>query len=86
MKDGFVERVPESITELRSELMGEVMKRPEEIGLEKVCKYMKELKVMSDPGVIPFQEVMIVVSKLFKILVCVHNGGENPIVYRGVGS
>ena len=29
--------------------------------------------------------MLIVVSKLFKILVCVHYGGENPIVYRGVG-
>ena len=85
MKDGFVERVPESVMELRSEVMGEVMKRPEQIGIQKVRKYMKELKAMSNPGVSPFQEVLAVVSKLFKVLVCVHYGGENPVVYRGIG-
>ena len=82
---GFVERVPESVTELRSEVMGEVMKRPEQIGIKKVLKYIKEWKAMNSPGVTPFQEVLIVVSKLFNILVCVHYGCENQIVYRGVG-
>ena len=44
--------------------MGEVIKRPKQIGLEKLYKYMKELKAMSNPEMIPFQEVLIVVSCL----------------------
>ena len=74
MKDGFVERVSGIVMKLRSEVMGEFMKRPEQI----------VSKAMSNPGVIPFQEVLIVVSKLFKILIFVHYGGENPVVYREV--
>ena len=36
MKNGFVDRIPGNVTELRSEVKGELMKRPEQIGLEKV--------------------------------------------------
>ena len=50
------------------------MKRPEKIGLEKVRKYMKELKAMNNPGVIPFQEVPIVVSCLRLWCVCIMVG------------
>ena len=31
-----------------------------------MCKYIKKLKTMSNSIVIPFQEVLIVVSKFFK--------------------
>ena len=71
IKDGFVERVPGSVRELRNEVLGKVMKRPEQIKLEKVCKYMKEFTAMNDPGVISFQEVLIVVRCLRFWCVCV---------------
>ena len=52
--------------------------------MEKVHKYMKELKAVSNLGIIQFQELLIVVSKFLKILVYMHYDGENPVVYRGV--
>ena len=65
--------------------MAEVNKRPEQLEFEKVKRYNKELKAMNEPGVFPFQEILLVVSKLFKILVYVHFGLNKPIVYRGMG-
>src|SRR5678815_3045050 len=67
-KDRLISRVPESIEELRKEVMTEVCKKPEQIGIRKVRQYMKELKAMCTVGVSPLQEVSIVVSKLFKVV------------------
>ena len=40
------------------------------------------LAAMSIPGTKPFQEVLIVVRKLFEILVYVNFGSDRPIIYK----
>ena len=56
MNDGLKIKLPETINELRKIVMSEVCKRPEAIGVSKVKKYVKELKAMCIPGVMPFHE------------------------------
>ena len=64
MNDGLVKRIPDSIEELRNEVMTGVCKRLEQIGIEEVRKFMKELKAVRGLGVMPFQEVLVVASFL----------------------
>ena len=82
MNDGLEIKLPETINELRKVVMCEVCKRPEAIGVSKVKRYVKELKAMCIPGVMPFQEVLMVVSKIFRVIVYVHYGAEIPIIYK----
>ena len=82
MKDGLVVRMPDSIDELRREVMSDVLRNSESLGLNKCDKYKKELRAMMNAGVLPFQEVLLFVSKRYKVIVCVHFGGEKPLIYR----
>ena len=85
VNDGLNVAIPESISELRREVMKEVCKKPECLGLTNVSQYAKELKAMSCMGVMPFQEVLIFVSQKYKVVVYVHFGCEKPVVYRADG-
>ena len=81
-RDGLPVSVPDGVNELRTIVMNEACKRPEQLGIKDVRKYMKELRAMSFPGIMPFQEILIIVSELFKTLIYVHFGMTKPIIYR----
>ena len=82
VNDGLKVEVPETVNDLRKRVMTEVCKQPERIGVRKIKTYLKELKAMSEPGVLPMQEVLLVVSLLYGIVVCVHYGVERPVMYK----
>ena len=85
VRDGLSVDVPINVEDLRTKVMTEICKRPEQLGVRDVRKYMKELRAMCYPGVMPFQEVLIVVSMMFKVAVYVHFGLCKPIIYRAKG-
>ena len=85
VNDGLAVVIPESINELRKVVMKEACKRSEQMGLMNVSKCRKELEAMCSPGVMPFQEILVIVSKVYKVVVCLHYGMEKPIVYRADG-
>ena len=85
VNDGLVAVIPESINELRKIVMKEACKRPGQLGLMTVSKCRKELEAMCSPGMMPFQEILLIVSKMYRIVVCLHYGMEKPIVYRADG-
>ena len=61
--------------------MNEVLKHPERLGVSKLRKPKKELRVMCEPGKYVFREVLGYVSTLFGVMVLVHFGEKRPLVY-----
>ena len=82
VKDGLAVDVPETVNELRMKVMNEVCKRPERLGMQNGRRYMKELRAMCSPGIMPFPEVLFIVSLLFRVVIYVHFGMNRPIIYR----
>ena len=74
---------PEDCKKLREKVMDEAIKRPELLGMKRCKRLMNELEVIR-AGVHKsvYQEVLIIVSKLYGVSVYVYFGGHQPLIYR----
>ena len=75
-----------SYLKLRKDLVGDLVKSPKRYGLPSESKFMKQLKSMLHPGVLPVPEVLVAFAERYQVTVCVHYGFNSPVIYQGFSS
>ncbi len=78
---GEHQNIPLTPEMLRNEVMEEAIKRPELLGFPKSKEYVRMLQQMK-AGQTPYQEVLMIVSYLYLIIIQVHYGDHKPVFYR----
>lgn len=73
--------LPQTPEDLRKEILTEAARNPEALGLPKSKDYTKMLLAMINNGT-PYQEVLLTASDLYEVIVHVHFGDKQPIIYR----
>ena len=71
-----------SLSELRELLVGALMKNSDRYGLTGPQFSVKSLRLMKYPGQVLIQEMFLVFADYFRVTVCVHYGGDKPIVFK----
>ena len=72
-----------SETTLRTELVTDLINNPKRFGLPTDAKFKKQLRSMLQPGVLPIPEVLVAFAERYKVIVCVHYGYKQPVIFQG---
>ena len=81
--DNVPTRFPKSVPELREKIVNWLLSSPAKYGLTKNKQTDKMLKLMRHPGQLPVQEALTVFADMYEVTVCVHFGGDRPVIYQG---
>ena len=85
-QDADLPELPDTAQALRELLIDLLAKDPTKYGLVRGKPVNKLLKLLRYPGQMPIPEVLVAFSEYFKVIVCVHFGGDKPVLYRGISS
>ena len=72
-----------SETELRTQIISDLINNPKRFGLPTDGKFKKQLRAMLNPEVLPVPEALVAFSERYRVMVCVHCGFDRPVIFKG---
>ena len=73
--------VPQSPEELRLEIIDEALKKIHWLGVPKTRDYKKFLESIRVGATVPFQEVLLIVSYMYSVVIHIYYGEQYPVIY-----
>ena len=74
--------MPKTTNEVREFLVTQLINNLQKYGLAKDRYTKKRVQLMKYPGQLLSQDILLVIADVLKVTVCVHFGGETPIIYQ----